>query len=303
MTDTIKLETIKDFHRLRGLPRPEHPHISIIELSDITQIPAFQEKLVMGFYAISIKRCIFKIRYGQQYYNADDGVMFFMAPNQVFSLEIEKERGISIQHQGWMLMVHPDFLWNSGLARKIKQYDFFDYSVNEALFLSDKEENVLIDIFQNMQTESHANMDHFSQSILLSQIETLLNYSNRFYHRQFISESKKNHQIVAKMEQLLDNYFDEEKMDDTGLPTVKYLSGKLHLSPAYLSGLLKALTGYNTQQHIHLKLIEKAKEKLTTTTLSISEIAYELGFEYPQGFNKFFKSKTNQTPLEFRASF
>lgn len=202
-----------------------------------------------------------------------------------------------------MLLIHPDFLWNTSLAKTIKQYGFFNYSVKEALWLSQKEETIIHQIIQNIRQEYHTNIDTFSQSIIISQIETLLNYSERFYQRQFITRKTVNHQILDRLEKFLSDYFNSDDLVSKGLPTVQHIADNLNVSPNYLSGLLKVLTGQSTQQHIHDKLIEKAKEKLSTTERSISEIAYELGFEYPQSFSKLFKTKTNLSPLEFRQSF
>jgi len=257
--------------------------------------------VIFNFYNISIKRGIgAKLKYGQQHYDFDEGVMFFIAPNQVFGIEPLESKE---KRSGWMLLVHPDFLWNTPLAKSIKQYGFFDYSLNEALFLSDKEEETLNGIIQNIEKESNENIDQFSQKIIISQIETLLNYSDRFYKRQFITREKSNHQILARLEKVLSDYFDSDDLATMGLPSVQDISSTLNVSPSYLGNLLRALTGQGTQQHIHEKLIEKAKEKLSTTNLSISEIAYGLGFEHPQSFNKLFKNKTEMSPLEFRASF
>jgi len=200
-------------------------------------------------------------------------------------------------------LIHPDFLWNTPLAKAIKKYEYFDYAVHEALFLSEKEEATLNGIIQNIKQEYQSNIDKFSQSIIISQIETLLNYAERFYHRQFITRKITNHQILDRLEKLLADYFDNDDLITKGLPTVQHIADELNLSPNYLSGLLKVVTGQSTQQHIHDKLIEKAKEKLSTTVLSVSEIAYELGFEHPQSFSKLFKTKTSFSPLEFRQSF
>lgn len=189
------------------------------------------------------------------------------------------------------------------MAKKIKQYEFFDYSVNEALFLSEKEEEILNNIIRNIRQEYHSNIDQFSQDIIISQIETLLSYSERFYQRQFITRKITNHQILDRLETLLSDYFNSDDLATKGLPSVQYISDHLNVSPTYLRSVLKTLTGQSTQQHIHDKLIEKAKEKLTTTSLSVSEIAYELGFEHLQSFSKLFKTKTQVSPLEFRQSF
>jgi AraC-like DNA-binding protein len=300
---TQRIKTISEFHHLRGLPKPEHPLVSIVDYAKIQRPPDIGEiNWVNDFYHISIKRGInAKMRYGQQEYDFDEGVMFFISPNQVF--RIEAEPNPTTPPSGWMLLIHPDFLWNTPLAKTIRQYEYFDYSVNEALFLSDKEETTINGIIQNIRQEYHSNIDKFSQSIIISHIEALLNYSERFYQRQFITRKITNHQILHRLEELLTNYFNDDAVIGKGLPTVQYIAGALNVSPKYLSSLLKVLTGQSTQQHIHNKLIEKAKEKLSTTHLSVSEIAYELGFEHPQSFSKLFKTKTNLSPLEFRESF
>lgn len=203
-----------------------------------------------------------------------------------------------------MDVAHPSrFFWNSPLATNIKRYEFFDYSVNEALFLSEKEKEILNNIIQNIRQEYHTNIDKFSEGIIISQIETLLNYSERFYQRQFITRKITNHKILDRLETILNDYFKSNDLATKGLPTVQFISNMLNVSPGYLSSLLKVLTGESTQQHIHNKLIERAKEKLSTTELSVSEIAYELGFEHPQSFSKLFKTKTKVSPLEFRQSF
>ncbi len=298
-----RIKTISEFHQLRGLPKPEHPLISVVDYAAINHSPEFNvTSWVLDFYSISMKRNpAAKMKYGQQEYDFDDGILFFMAPGQVFRVEVSNEP--AVKHSGWILLVHPDFLWNTPLAKGIKKYEYFDYSVNEALFLSEKEEAMANNIVQNIRQEYHSNIDRFSQGIIISQMETLFNYAERFYHRQFITRKKANHQVLDQLEKLLTNYFNSEDLLKRGLPTVQYVSEALHLSPNYLRGLLKVLTGQSTQQHIHDKLIEKAKEKLSTTHLSVSEIAYELGFEHPQSFSKLFKTKTNVSPLDFRQSF
>ncbi|MGZ3884820.1 MAG: helix-turn-helix domain-containing protein [Bacteroidia bacterium] len=294
----FRIKTITEFHRLRDLPPPEHPLISLVDYSRIA--PA-HGTVVFDYYSISIKRGVGKMHYGQQEYDFDEGVMYFMAPNQV--LRVEPDPNDTGQRSGWILLVHPDFLWNTPLAATIKKYEYFDYAVNEALFLSEKEEATLTTIVQNIQQEYRSNIDAFSQTIIISHIETLLNYADRFYQRQFITRKKANHQILDRLEKLLSDYFNGADIGTKGLPAVEDLAGSLNVSPGYLSGILKTLTGQSTQQHIHNKLIEKAKEKLSTTSLSVSEIAYSLGFGHPQSFSKLFKTKTDLSPLEFRASF
>lgn len=297
-----RLKSVSEFHQLRGLPRPEHPLISVVDYSKIYIAPTDGiENLTFDYYTIALKRGVSKMYYGQQACDFDEGVLFFMSPNQV--LKIINNPNETIERTGWMLLIHPDFLWNTPLAKTIKQYGFFDYSVKEALWLSQKEEAIIFSIIQNIRQEYHSSIDKFSQRIIISQIETLLNYSERFYQRQFITRKTTSHQILERLEKLLSDYFYSNDLISKGVPTVQYIADCLNVSPNYLSGLLKVLTGQSTQQHIHDKLIEKAKEKLSTTDLSISEIAYELGFEHPQSFSKLFKTKTNISPLEFRQSF
>jgi len=300
---TQRIKTISEFHQSRGLPKPEHPLISIIDYASIKRPAEMGEVTwIFDFYQISVKRGIDgKFKYGQQEYDFDEGVMFFIAPNQIFSIQIDSQS--TINRSGWMLLIHPDFFWSTTLAKTIKQYEFFDYSVNEALFLSEKEEKTLHGIIENIRQEYHSNIDRFSKQIIISHIEALLNYSERFYNRQFITREKANHQVVERLEELLAAYFNSNDLISAGLPTVQYIAATLNTSPKYLSGLLKVLTGQSTQQHIHEKLIEKAKEKLSTTNLSVSEIAYELGFEHSQSFSKLFKTKTTLSPMEFRQSF
>ena len=302
-TAPYRIKTITEFHRLRGLPAPEHPLISVVNYSDIKHAPGTKNiNIVLDFYSISLKRNAYaKIKYGQQQYDFDEGILFLIAPGQVFGIEVPEDA--PVKQSGWMLMIHHDFLWNTALAKTIKQYEYFDYAVNEALFLSDKEETTIINIFQNIKQEYQANIDKFSQDIIIAQIELFLNYTERFYHRQFITRKIANHQILDRLENTLTTYFDSDDLIKKGLPSVQYVAEALNVSPNYLSGLLKVLTGQSTQQHIHDKLIEKAKEKLSTTGLSVSEIAYELGFEHPQSFSKLFKAKTNLSPLDFRQSF
>lgn len=294
-----RIKSITEIHRLMGLPKPHHPLISIIDLKGLKNDPNI-DAAIFDMYVISMKRGCDNLFYGQQKYDFDEGLMAFISPGQLLRGE---ENGVPPDLEGWMLFIHPDFLWNTSLATKIKKYEFFGYSTNEALFLSDKEEGVINDLVKNIRTEYHANIDKFSQDIIISNLETLLNYAQRFYQRQFITRKITNHKILDRLEEMVNEYLSNEALLSKGLPSVQYFAGKLNISSKYLSSLLKQLTGHTTQQIIHEKLIDKAKEKLSTTELSVSEIAYELGFEHPQSFNKFFKSKTRQSPLDFRQSF
>lgn len=294
--------SISEFHKMSGLPKPDHPLVSLVDY-DLVEYQTNEREIswVQNFYSIGLKKNIQgKFRYGQQQYDFDEGLISFVAPAQVVHLTVEK---LHVKPTGLLLFIHPDFLWRTTLAKNIKHYEFFGYAVNEALFVSEKEENIISDIMQNIRREYHANIDNFSQNIIVSQIELLLNYCERFYQRQFITRKKSSHQLLEKLENILDDCFDNDHLIDKGLPTAQQIASLLNVSTNYLGSLLKSLTGQTTQQHIHNKLIEEAKKRLSTTTLSVSEIAYELGFEHPQSFSKLFKTKTNLSPLAFRQTF
>ncbi len=295
-----KFNSISALHKALGFPKPLHPLVSLVNYADIkTPYEELPKALLLDFYKISYKKSLTgKIKYGQSYYDFDEGGLSFISPNQVISsAEDEKD------YSGYTLLFHPDFIRNYQLDTKIKTFGFFSYSVNEALFLSDKEKQIIFSVFENIKEELNSNIDDFSQDVVVSLIDVFLNYSNRFYKRQFITRKAVNHDLLTQLEQLLNVYFEQEEALQKGLPTVEYLAEQLNVSPRYLSDLLRSLTGQNAQQHIHEKLIEKAKEYLTSTNLSVSEIAYQLGFEQPQSFNRLFKKKTNLTPIEYKQSF
>ena len=298
-----RIKTISEFHQLRGLDKPEHPLISLINFDNVKYSPETKSTAwVLDFYSIAIKRNFTaKMKYGQQEYDFNEGVLFCISPGQVFKIDVNKN--VPFKPSGYMLLFHPDFLWNTGLSKTIKKYEYFDYAVNEALFLSDKEEKTMINVLQNIEQEYHSNIDTFSEGVIVAQLELFLTYADRFYHRQFITRKISNHQILNRLEEFLHNYFSGDDLANEGIPTVKLIAENLHISPNYLSRLLQLLTGQSTKQFIHDKLIDLAKEKLSTTDLSVNEIAYKLGFEHSQSFSKLFKSKTNFSPLEFRQSF
>ncbi len=304
-SEISRLNSISDLHRFNQIPPPEHPLISLIDYSLVKHTADNNEmKWIQGFYTIALKRNVVgKYRYGQQSYDFDEGLMTFFSPDQVISVQLMEEDATTNIPTGWILAIHPDFLFGTSLAKKIKDYPFFNYSVREALFLSEKEESTIDDILQNIKGEYQANIDQFSQQIIISQLELLLSYSERFYQRQFLTRKPSNHEVLNQLEDLLESSFKENNVSLNGLPSVQDIAQNLNLSSDYLSSLLKSLTGQSTQQHIHNKLIEKAKIKLSTTNLSVSEIAFTLGFEHSQSFSKLFKSKTDQTPMEFRSSF
>jgi len=294
-----RIRSITEIHRLMALPKPHHPLISIVDLKGLKNDQDI-DAVIFDLYVISMKRGCNNLFYGQQKYDFDEGLMGFMSPGQVLRGE---DNGVPPDLEGWMLFIHPDFLWNTLLASRIKKYEYFGYATHEALFLSDKEETVINDIVRNIRNEYHSNIDKFSQDIIIANLETLLNYAERFYQRQFITRKITSHKILERLEETLSAYLADDALLSNRAPTVQYMADTLNISPKYLSSLLKQLTGQTTQQIIHEKLIEKAKEKLSTTELSVSEIAYSLGFEHSQSFSKLFKSKTKRSPLEFRASF
>lgn len=291
------INSLSEFHRLLSLPEPRHPLVSVINLAESVFLEdEIWKGFVNRFYCVALKReAKGKIRYGQQHYDYDKGVLSFTAPNQVQQLDLQNMECGS----GYLLIFHPDFLLQHPLANDIHHYGYFDYAVNEALHLSAEEEDDLIAILHQIDKECQ-HIDKHTQEIMLTQIESLLKYSNRFYERQFLTRRQNNSALLTRFEQLIDEYF---RSDAQGLLTVQYLANKMNLSPNYLSDLLRVHTGQNTQQHIHEKLIAKAKEQLSTTNLSVSEIAYALGFEHPQSFSTLFKKKTNVSPLEFRQGF
>ncbi|MGK6352258.1 helix-turn-helix domain-containing protein [Parapedobacter sp. DT-150] len=303
MERVLRFRSIAAFHDFCNLPRPEHPLISLIDYSKISYpVDDSEMKWIQEFYSVGLKRNVnARFNYGQQQYDFDSGVLTFISPLQFLKIEINPEA--IVEPTGWLLLIHPDFLWNTALAKKIKSYEFFQYAANEALFLSDKEEKVIVDILQNIEREYRSNIDKFSQKLIVAQLEMLLIYSERFYERQFITRKKASHELLERFEQLLTQYFESGNSLKKGIPTVATMADQMNISANYLGSMLRIYTQQNTQQHIQNKLIEYAKERLTTTNLSVSEIAYELGFEHPQSFSKRFKSKTNLTPLEFRATF
>jgi AraC family transcriptional activator of pobA len=294
------IRSVSEFHRLLSLPEPRHPQVSVINLAESIFLEDDVWKgFVNRFYCIALKReAKGKIKYGQQHYDYDKGVLSFTAPNQIQYLDLENiECG-----SGYLLIFHPDFLLSHSLASSINSYGFFSYAVHEALHLSAEEEDDLVTILKKIDKECQ-HIDKHTQEIILSQIELLLSYSNRFYERQFITRKYQSQQVLVRFEQIINAYFEKDVAAHQGLLTVQYLASQMNLSPNYLSDLLRVHTGQNTQQHIHEKLIEKAKEKLATTSLSVSEIAYMLGFEHAQSFSTLFKKKTNVTPVEFRHAF
>ena len=299
-----KFDSLSEAHAAFGLPPPLHPLISIIQAGcrpvDETGWP---DSHVLSFYKISYKpRLSGRLKYGQDYYDFDEGGLLFASPNQILGGNPDEQRHPA-DTALFSLLIHPDFLLGYPLAKKMRQYGFFSYSANEALHLSEAEKATILSIFKMIETELSSRIDDFSQDVVIAQIELLLNYANRFYKRQFITRKAVNNELLQRLEEVLEHYFNEEVSLSKGIPTVQYLASQVNLSPSYLSDMLRSLMGRNAQQYIHDKLIEKAKEKLSTTELSVSEIAYILGFEHSQSFSKLFKKKTLVSPVEFRSGF
>ncbi len=298
----LRFASLSEAHRALGLPQPQHPLISLVNragapVGGVSSHPAH----VLSFYKISYRpKLSSKLKYGQGYYDFDEGGLMFAAPGQIVGGTDEQEVGACSQYT---LLVHPNFLASYPLAKKIRHYGFFTYAANEALHVSEPEKELLFSLFKAMEEELAGRLDEFSQDVVVAQLELLLNYANRFYKRQFLTRKAVHSDLLQQLEETLAACFNHADLASRGIPTVQYLAGQLNVSPSYLSDMLRALTGQSAQQHIHDKLIEQAKEKLATTSLSVSEVAYALGFEHPQSFSRFFKTKTALSPLAFRQSF
>lgn len=292
----IDIETISDLHDLVHYPRPRHPLVSVIDHTDFYARRPKDDRLYrFGFYTISCKRFEGLLYYGKSQYDFNEGSLLFTAPGQV----IGPGPNVKVD-EGWALFFHPDLLHGTSLDRKMHQYTFFHYEVNEALHISEEEDKLIRDCVGKIAREYTQSIDKHTQSVIVSNIELLLNYCNRFYDRQFYTRGKVNSDVVQRFERLLKDYFNQSTLIEAGIPTVTYFASKLNLSPNYLSDLLQKSTGKSTVEHIHLELVSKAKSLLWGTEHSISEIAYELGFEHPSHFTKIFKAKTGKSPSEYR---
>jgi AraC-like DNA-binding protein len=299
MNSIVHLHSVADLYKLFNLGNSQHPLVAVLDFSNVSEKMQEYSKISTDFYSIMFKNyCKNNIKYGRKAIDFQDGNLICIAPNQ--TLEIDNEIEHKEDMMGWGLFFHPDLIRATSLNEKLKSYSFFNYEVTEALHLSDKEKNILFECVQKIQMELQENIDVHSQYIMVSTIELLLNYCLRFYGRQMITRSQTNKSIIAQIETILNNYFTETYVKEQGLPSVKFLADNVNLSPSYLSDLLKKETGKNAQEHIHFYLIEQAKTYLVNTDKNINEIAYHLGFEYPQYFNKLFKQKTGKTPLEYR---
>jgi AraC-like DNA-binding protein len=299
MNDLLHLKTISDLYKFLNLGYTDHPLVAIVDFSKTIEYTTEEIRIKTDFYSIMFKNyCRNHIRYGRKTLDFQDGSLVCLAPNRVITIDTDVE--VKEDMMGWGLFFHPDLIRGSALGSKMKDYSFFSYEMSEALHLSDKEKQLLYDCIVKIQGELTQNIDSYSQVLIASNIELLLNYCSRYYGRQFITRKSANLDIVSKVEDVLKGYFVNEEKRNEGIPSVKYLANKVNLSPSYLSDLLKRETGLNTQDHIHYFMIEQAKNILLQTNQSVSEIAYSLGFEYPQYFSRLFKQKTGKTPIEFR---
>lgn len=297
MSKIIQIKTISEIHHFLNVEKPLHPLISVCEHVPSMNLEITNTKVFFDFYIISLKSDIKgSINYGRNTYDFEEGTMLFSAPGQVFSIT---DKPI-IDLKGWTLFIHPDLLSKSYLHQAIQKYNFFSYDINEALHISEKEKIVLTEFVNNIKIEISQNLDRHSQDLIIHNIASILKYSERFYDRQFLTRTNKNKDIVSQFEQYLKDYFDSELLTSKGTPTLEQCGKALNISGYYLSDLLKLETGKSIKEHIHIKLIDKAKFKLLNSTIPIKTLAYDLGFEYPQYFSRLFKSKTGISPTEYR---
>lgn len=300
MNEIIHIETVSQAHGLMGLAKPKHPLVSVHHHKDIdwSHIPA-NTRISLGCYHIMLKEGFSgSMGYGRNSYDFQDGTIVFLAPGQVITatqehLEVEGAAG-------WSILFHPDLIRKSELGRAIDQYTFFSYDVTEALHLSDDEKKTITDLALKVKEEYNQNIDKHSQNLIVSNIQLILDYCTRYYDRQFYTRTNMNKDIVSRFEDLLKQYYNSNSPLEQGVPSVKFCGTELNMSPNYLSDLLKKETGRNAQDHIHFFVVDKAKTQLLGSSESISQIAYGLGFEYPQHFSKLFKRKTGVSPAEYR---
>ncbi len=295
------INSISQAHQSMGLPAPKHPLVTVVQTRDFNTQKDFNGvKIINNLYQITLKQLgCGNLFYGKNSYDYEEGTLVFTSPGQVtmFEREIPKE---DESNAGWILAFHPDLIRKSNLADKMSQYSFFNYEVNEALHLSAEELKTIEGLLDKIVIEYSQNLDKHSQNLIISNIELLLDYCTRFYDRQFYTRSNLNLDYVSKFEKLLKRYYEKEDVLEMGIPNVKYLASQLNFSSSYLSDLLKKETGKTAQEHIHLFVIEKAKNQLLSSKNSISQIAYSLGFQYPQHFSNLFKSRTGLSPSEYR---
>jgi len=292
-----KVQTIAQLHEIAGFEKPKHPLITVIDFSKVAVSRRPESAtFICSFYSVNFKKnCDFI--YGRQAFDHQEGTLLCTAPEQVLTFNRKKETKTT---EGWGLFFHPELIRKSPLGKRINEYSFFSYAENEALHLSEQEEQILLSLLRQMENEYNTNIDNYSHDLIISNIELLLNYCRRFYGRQFITRTNHNKDVIIRFEEFIIEYFNSDKLKEKGIPTVKYCAEAMNLSPNYFSDLLKSETGKNTQEHIHYYLLEKAKNILMGSGKSINEVAYELGFEYPQNFSKFFRKKVGGSPSAYR---
>ncbi|MGM5629892.1 AraC family transcriptional regulator [Apibacter raozihei] len=295
MGEIVNLNSVDAYNKLRGI-KTLHPLISVIDLSQAKSIPA--QTYNFGLYAIYLKELnCGELKYGRSHYDYQEGTLVFVAPGQVMGIQPNTTK---YEPKGWALIFHPELIKGTSLGKHIQNYSFFSYDVNEALHLSDKERQIVLDCMGNIQYEIEQSIDKHSKTLIASNIELFLNYCTRFYDRQFITRDNANKGILERFERVLNQYFESDKPLNIGLPSVGYCADELHLSANYFGDLIKKETGKSAQEYIHLKVIDLAKEKIFNVGKSISEVAYELGFKYPQHFTRLFKQKVGVSPNEYR---
>jgi AraC-like DNA-binding protein len=299
MEEIYRVKSISEVHQMFGLNKPEHPLITIIRKWPQIDFDFGNLKLTSELYLISMKgktKCT-TFQYGKNAYDFDEGTLVFLAPNQVASFAEPIEE---LDDSGWTILFHPDLIRKSELGKTIKNYSFFAYETNESLHLSDKEKQSLFEFVKKIDLELNQNIDKHSQDIIIQNLESILKYSNRYFDRQFYTRANLNKDFVSKFEQYLQSYFSSSDLSKMGIPSIKQCGEAMNMSGSYLSDLLKIETGSSAKDHIHSYLIEKAKTTLLNSKSSISEIAFSLGFEYPQHFSKLFKGKVGFSPTEYR---
>lgn len=297
MSDVYTVKSIGEAHKLLGVPEPLHPLISVLRHMPNMNLNIRDYKVAFDMYIISLKSDIEgSITYGRNSYDFEEGTLIYMSPGQVVSVTDKPV----IDLNGWTLFVHKDLIRTSVLGTSIGQYSFFDYGTNEALHVSEKERAVLTQIVSKIEMELEQNMDRHSQELIVHHLEAVLKYSSRFYDRQFFTRTHSNRDFISRFEQYLKEYFGSTQITERGIPTVTQCGNALNMSGHYLSDMLKLETGKSAKEHIHLQLVDRAKNRLLNSQDSISEVAYDLGFEYPQYFSKLFKAKVGMSPSEYR---
>lgn len=298
MSGIHKFNTIDEYNKTMGV-ETLHPLVSVLDFSKALHQGEYPEGHSFGYYTIFFKEVICgDIKYGRNYYDYQEGTMVFLSPNQAVKIE----NRVPHQPKGWALMFHPDLIRGTSLGRAMKEYTFFSYEVFEALHLSEEEHQTVMECLHNIRIEINRKSDKHSQRLIVSNIELLLNYCTRFYDRQFITRKRANSDILSRFETLINDYFKSNLPQKQGLPSVKYCAEKCNLSANYLGDLLKKETGKSAQEHVQMQLIEVAKEKMFEKDKTVSQIAYELGFEYPQYFSRLFKKRTGMAPNEYRSA-